>query len=102
MGAHCPLLHTCIDARSGAAGASAPTILPASPLPHSPHPPNQVDSLLLVGDPQQLPPTVRSRAAEQLGLGTSLFARLQAMGLRPMLLDTQYRCVVIVGGAYYW
>ena len=31
--------------------------------------------------------------AEQLGLGTSLFLRLQAMGLRPMLLDTQYRWV---------
>jgi superfamily I DNA and/or RNA helicase len=51
----------------------------------------QVESLLLVGDPQQLPPTVRSRNAEGLGLGTSLFLRLQAMGMKPMLLDTQYR-----------
>ncbi|KAF5843656.1 AAA domain-containing protein [Dunaliella salina] len=51
----------------------------------------QVESLLLVGDPQQLPPTVRSRSAEQLGLGTSLFLRLQTMGMKPMLLDTQYR-----------
>jgi len=51
----------------------------------------QVESLLLVGDPQQLPPTVRSHSAEKLGLGTSLFLRLQSMGLKPMLLDTQYR-----------
>lgn len=51
----------------------------------------KVESLLLVGDPQQLPPTVRSRSAEQLGLGTSLFLRLQTMGMKPMLLDTQYR-----------
>lgn len=51
----------------------------------------QVESLLLVGDPQQLPPTVRSHSAEKLGLGTSLFLRLQTMGLKPMLLDTQYR-----------
>ncbi|KAG1672361.1 hypothetical protein FOA52_010979 [Chlamydomonas sp. UWO 241] len=51
----------------------------------------QVESLLLVGDPQQLPPTVRSRDAEDLGLATSLFVRLQAMGMKPLLLDTQYR-----------
>ena len=53
----------------------------------------QVQSLLLVGDPQQLPPTVRSREAVGLGMATSLFERLQAMGLKPLLLDTQYRCV---------
>ena len=33
--------------------------------------------LVLVGDPQQLPATVLSRAAERAGLGTSLFERLQ-------------------------
>lgn len=47
--------------------------------------------MVLVGDPQQLPPTVRSQEAQRLGLGTSLFDRVQAMGLKPMLLDTQYR-----------
>ena len=51
----------------------------------------QAQTLLLVGDQQQLPPTVKCRAAEALGLGASLFVRLQAMGLAPMLLDTQYR-----------
>ena len=51
-----------------------------------------MQSLLLVGDPQQLPPTVRSREAVDLGMATSLFERLQAMGLKPLLLDTQYRC----------
>jgi len=45
----------------------------------------------LVGDQRQLPPTVKCRKAERLGLGISLFVRLQAMGLEPMLLDTQYR-----------
>jgi regulator of nonsense transcripts 1 len=44
-----------------------------------------------VGDQKQLPPTVKSRAAERGGLATSLFVRLQAMGLKPLLLDTQYR-----------
>ena len=48
---------------------------------------------MLVGDPQQLPPTVKSRTALDLGLGVSLFARLQRMGMAPMLLDTQYRCL---------
>ncbi|KXZ45751.1 hypothetical protein GPECTOR_51g737 [Gonium pectorale] len=51
----------------------------------------QVQQLVLVGDPQQLPPTVKSREAEQLGLGLPLFERLQLMGLSPLLLDTQYR-----------
>jgi hypothetical protein len=49
------------------------------------------EALLLVGDPQQLPPTVRSRTAAELGLGCSLMERLQAMGLPALLLDTQYR-----------
>ncbi len=33
--------------------------------------------VVLVGDPQQLPATVLSRAAERAGLGLSLFERLQ-------------------------
>jgi len=52
---------------------------------------HQVQSLVLVGDPQQLPPTVKSRDATDLGLGITLFERLQRMGLQPLLLDTQYR-----------
>lgn len=51
----------------------------------------QTSTLLLVGDPQQLPPTVRSREAAGLGLGVTLLQRLTAMGLEPLLLDTQYR-----------
>ena len=43
--------------------------------------------LVLVGDPQQLPATVLSRAAERAGLGLSLFERLQqAPSLRPLQL----------------
>ena len=51
----------------------------------------QVQSVILVGDPQQLPPTVKAVDALKLGLGVTLFERLQYMGLRPLLLDTQYR-----------
>ncbi|KAG2453966.1 hypothetical protein HYH02_001012 [Chlamydomonas schloesseri] len=52
---------------------------------------NQAQQVVLVGDPRQLPPTVKSREAEALGLGLPLFERLQLMGLQPLLLDTQYR-----------
>ena len=47
--------------------------------------------LVLVGDHQQLPPTVLSRRAEKGGLNRSLFDRLIACGLRSNLLTTQYR-----------
>ena len=47
--------------------------------------------LVLAGDHRQLPPTAISRRAENGGLRRSLFERLVAMGIEPMLLDTQYR-----------
>lgn len=47
--------------------------------------------LIMVGDHQQLPPTVVSRRAEQGGLNRSLFERLIACGLDSMMLTTQYR-----------
>ena len=47
--------------------------------------------IVLVGDHRQLPPTVISRRAENGGLRRSLFERLVAMGIEPMLLNTQYR-----------
>ena len=46
---------------------------------------------VLVGDQMQLPPTVTSLKAESCGLGVSLFERLERLGLRPDLLDRQYR-----------
>lgn len=51
----------------------------------------RAEALVLVGDPRQLPPTVKSRHAGALGLGISLYDRLQRMGLKSLLLDTQYR-----------
>ncbi|GIL42418.1 hypothetical protein Vafri_393 [Volvox africanus] len=51
----------------------------------------QVRQVVLVGDPRQLPPTVKSQEAAELGLNIPLFERLQLMGLVPLLLDTQYR-----------
>jgi len=54
--------------------------------------------LLLVGDPQQLPPTVLSRQADQCGLGRSCMERLltsarggSATGPHFQLLETQFR-----------
>lgn len=47
--------------------------------------------LVLVGDHQQLPPTVLSRDAEKGGLNRSLFDRLIACGLVSTMLTTQYR-----------
>ncbi|KAE8740877.1 hypothetical protein FOCC_FOCC013590 [Frankliniella occidentalis] len=51
-----------------------------------------VKTLVLVGDPNQLPATILSKVAREKGLGTSLFARLQKIFPQaPQLLDTQYR-----------
>ena len=49
------------------------------------------DQLILVGDQNQLPPVVVSPVAADDGLGISLFARLVAAGMRPNLLEEQYR-----------
>ncbi len=46
---------------------------------------------VLVGDPQQLPPTVLSAAAAKMQYTQSLFARMQTAGVVPTLLQTQYR-----------
>ena len=46
---------------------------------------------VLVGDARQLPPTVVSPKAEVAGLRCSLFERLERLGIRPALLDRQYR-----------
>ena len=48
-------------------------------------------AVALVGDHRQLPPTVMSRDAERAGMSRSLFDRLQAQGLPPVLLDVQFR-----------
>jgi regulator of nonsense transcripts 1 len=47
--------------------------------------------VVLVGDHQQLPPTVISRRAEKEGLACSLFERLIALGAPSTMLTTQYR-----------
>ena len=46
---------------------------------------------VLIGDHNQLPPTVISRRAGSAGLGRSLFERLVEMGVKPAVLTTQYR-----------
>ncbi|ETO12800.1 ATP-dependent helicase [Reticulomyxa filosa] len=48
-------------------------------------------SLVLIGDHQQLPPTVLSFIAKQRGLQTSLFERLIKNGRKAEFLDIQYR-----------
>ena len=47
--------------------------------------------LFLVGDPVQLPATVLSTTAKDLGYDTSLFSRLQRAGHPVHVLKTQYR-----------
>ena len=49
------------------------------------------ERLILIGDQNQLPPVVASPKALEHGLGVSLFARLAAGGIEPILLDEQYR-----------
>ncbi|KAK9844859.1 hypothetical protein WJX74_007778 [Apatococcus lobatus] len=52
---------------------------------------NNCEAALLVGDDKQLPPTIFSRKAKLCGLQESLFVRLQKSGLKPEVLDVQYR-----------
>ncbi|GAM29319.1 hypothetical protein SAMD00019534_124950 [Acytostelium subglobosum LB1] len=57
--------------------------------------------LVAVGDPMQLEPTIHSKPSEQLiksggGLEKTLFVRLSAMNVKPILLRTQYRCHPVI------
>lgn len=47
--------------------------------------------VILAGDHQQLPPTVKSNKAVEMGLQNTLFEHLIARGHHTSLLDTQYR-----------
>jgi len=47
--------------------------------------------LVLIGDPRQLPATVKSSVAAQQGLGVSLFERLEKLGHEVVMLTRQYR-----------
>ena len=47
--------------------------------------------VVLIGDQKQLPPTIISREADAAGLGTSLFERMLARGIRAFMLKVQYR-----------
>ena len=49
------------------------------------------DAVIMVGDPQQLPVTVRSQSAEKANLGRSFFQRLQDCGWPVEMLRIQYR-----------
>jgi senataxin len=52
--------------------------------------------LILVGDPLQLPATVLSPSAAKAGLEVSLFERLAGAGVRPLLLQRQYRMSAVI------
>lgn len=47
--------------------------------------------VIMAGDPKQLPPTIVSSTAYKYSLDVTLFDRISASGLEPLLLDTQYR-----------
>jgi len=66
-----------------AAQCTEPALLPA--LCHG------CERLILIGDQNQLPPVVSCPVALDNGLGVSLFSRLVAGGLKPSLLNEQYR-----------
>ncbi|XP_074112352.1 putative helicase senataxin isoform X2 [Cotesia typhae] len=56
----------------------------------------RIKRLILVGDPQQLPPTILSNKAKEYGYDSSLFARAQLIFQHELenpivMLDTQYR-----------
>ncbi|XP_057328850.1 probable helicase senataxin [Microplitis mediator] len=58
----------------------------------------KINRLILVGDPQQLPPTILSQKAKDYGYDSSLFARAQTIfeneSENPIvMLDTQYRMI---------
>lgn len=50
-----------------------------------------IKQLVLIGDHNQLPPTVLSKEAINLGLSISLFERLIKFGMKPTLLKEQFR-----------
>jgi len=52
---------------------------------------NPESAIVLVGDHCQLPPTVLSKEACDQGFGISFFERLVSRGMKPLLLDVQYR-----------
>ncbi|XP_044583292.1 probable helicase MAGATAMA 3 [Cotesia glomerata] len=57
-----------------------------------------IDRLILVGDPQQLPPTILSQKAKDYGYDSSLFSRAQYLFENELknpivMLDTQYRMI---------
>lgn len=63
-----------------------------------------VNTLVLVGDPNQLPATILSQRAKKLGLDQSVFSRIQnVFGSQPnspiIMLDTQYRMDYAIS---YW
>ena len=52
--------------------------------------------LVMLGDHHQLPPTVISQKAEEMGLVRSMFQRLIDAGIEPFMLRTQYRMHPII------
>lgn len=47
--------------------------------------------VIMVGDPQQLPPTIMSSVARESGLGQSMFERFEKAGYPVTMLLEQYR-----------
>lgn len=56
----------------------------------------KADKVVLAGDPFQLPPTVKSREAEKLGLNITLLEKATQRLERCALLETQYRMNEII------
>jgi len=48
------------------------------------------ESVVMAGDPKQLPPTVISRGAEKAGLQVTVFDRLQRSGVLQTIITTMF------------
>ena len=88
------MTRTLFRALSALLGQAGQAVEPAALIPLQMLAPR--GSVVLVGDPQQLPATVLSRAARKAGLALSLFERLQQVHMDPLQLRKAVHHLVIV------
>lgn len=66
---------------------------------------NKGDRVIFAGDHLQLPPTVKSKKAQELGLGNTLLDRIMSKNNLSSFLDTQYRmhqAIMAFSNSYFY